>query len=263
VRGLADNLRQQGVRVVLAPLVGASEVAAFSALRTGANVAMQGLATVMHPLTPELMRYAGSRDRALTRDTFLLVWLVMLLAMVPTVILAQAFLPLVFPLWTQGKAHFDAPLFALLSGAVLVFGAVQPAAALVAGNNLLKAQLGSALLAGGVAVGGIFVLTPHWGLRGAAVALLAAEISSAIWLERAAIRWMRQVGLEWPKAAALKVKLALLGTFGVLAAMALDAARMRLWGSAGLALGALALVYGGKEFIMALRLIWMRFRQRR
>jgi O-antigen/teichoic acid export membrane protein len=263
VRGLADNLRQQGVRVLLAPLAGAAEVASFSTLRTGANVAMQGLGTVMNPLTPELMRYAGSRDRARTRDTFLLVWLVMLLAMVPTVILAQAFLPLVFPLWTQGKAHFDAPLFALLSGAVLVFGAVQPASALVAGNNLLKAQLGSALLAGAVAVGGIIVLTPHWGLRGAAGALLVAEICSAVWLERAAVRWMREVGLEWPREAAWKVKLALLGTFGVLAAMALDPTRTYLWGVAGFVAGALALGWGGHEFKQALQLAWSRVRERR
>ena len=49
-KSLFENVRQQGVRLVLAPLAGPVGLAAFSTMRTGANVALQGLNTIINPL---------------------------------------------------------------------------------------------------------------------------------------------------------------------------------------------------------------------
>ncbi|RYE13496.1 MAG: hypothetical protein EOP45_21095, partial [Sphingobacteriaceae bacterium] len=69
-----ENLRQQGVRIVLAPLSGVTALAAFSTMRTGANVALQGLNTITNPMIPDLMRFLQQRDQARSEAAFGTVW---------------------------------------------------------------------------------------------------------------------------------------------------------------------------------------------
>lgn len=195
---ILENARQQGIRIVLTPLAGPVGLAAFSTMRTGSNVALQGLNTVTNPLMPDLMRFLHDRDQVRAEGAFGTVWTVVVLALAPGVVILQAVIAPLFAIWTQGKIHFDPTLFATLSLSVLVYAIVQPAMAVVLGNNLIKEQLAVSIAGAVVVIGGVIILVPMIGIVGASIALLAAEIVAGAGYIYYAKRWLRQNALHWP-----------------------------------------------------------------
>jgi O-antigen/teichoic acid export membrane protein len=105
---------------------------------------------------------------------------------------------MLFPIWTRGKIAFDPALFSMLSTGVLVFALAQPAAAVIAGNNLPRSQLAVSVLAAVITVGGMLLFVPMYGIRGAAMALLAAEIINLLCYVVRATAWMRDNKMRWP-----------------------------------------------------------------
>lgn len=198
IKYMLEMIRQQGARLILAPLSGAAEMAAFATMRTGANVALQGLNSITNPLMPELMRFIVARDQGRMEASFATVWLVVLGLMTPVVIVLQAFAPWLFEVWTHGKIPFDPMLFSVLSMSVLVYGAAQPAMAVAQGNNLIRPQLIISFVAGAIALVGMFSLIPRMGIRGAGFALLAAEIAALVGYLAVSSSWLRRFGLVWP-----------------------------------------------------------------
>ncbi len=197
-KSILENIRQQGVRVVLAPLSGSAQLVAFSTLRTGANFALQGLNTVTNPLMPELMAFLRQKDQSRTEASFSTIWLVVLIFLAPGVVFLQAFFEPLFLLWTKGKVPFHPLLFSLLSTGVLVYAVAQPAISVIRGNNLLRPQLIISVVAAVIVVGGMLVLVPLTGIAGAGFALLAAETAAAVMYTIAAKKWLSNYGLQWP-----------------------------------------------------------------
>jgi O-antigen/teichoic acid export membrane protein len=198
-KSLFEIVRQQGVRLILSPLSGAAGLAAFSTIRTGANVALQGLNTIMHPLMPDLMRFLHERDQPRSEVGFGTIWVVLIAFMAPGVVILQAIIEPFYLIWTQGKIPFDPTLFAVLSVGVLVYAVVQPAMAVVIGNNLIKPQLTLSALAAVIVAGGTFAMVPFIGILGAGVALLAAELVSSYGYIIHAKRWLGENELVWPR----------------------------------------------------------------
>jgi O-antigen/teichoic acid export membrane protein len=196
---LLENARHQGVRIILAPLVGVTGIAAFSTMRTGANVALQGLNTVIHPLMPELMRFLHQRDQERSEAAFGTIWIVVVAIMAPAVVVAQVIMEPLYHIWTRGHVQFDPLLFGILSLTVLVYAVVQPAMAVVIGNNMLKPQIVLSALAAIVVIGVMYLLVPRFGIIGAGVALLAAEVTATMSYMFFAQRWLRKNGLTWPQ----------------------------------------------------------------
>ncbi len=197
-KSLLENVRQQGVRLLLAPLAGATGLAAFSTMRTGANVALQGLNTIIHPLLPDLMRFLHDRDQPRSEAAFATVWIVVVAFMSPGVVILQTIIEPFYVFWTKGKIPFDPLLFAFLSLGVLVYAVVQPAMAVVIGNNLTKKQLGLAAAAAAVVLVVLGALVPVIGILGAGIALLLAEITAGVGYMRYAQKWLGENNLFWP-----------------------------------------------------------------
>ncbi len=198
-KALFENVRQQGVRLVLAPLAGATGLAAFSTMRTGANMALQGLNTIVNPMLPDLTRFLHDRDQARSEAAFATVWIVVVAFIAPGVVVLQIVIEPLFLFWTQGKIPFDPLLFALLSLGVLVYAVVQPAMAIVIGNNLTKVQLWLSAFAALTVLVLLCILVPMIGIIGAAIALLVAEIVAAVGYKIIAERWLMENNLRWPK----------------------------------------------------------------
>ncbi|MGC3942939.1 MAG: hypothetical protein QM762_00110 [Chryseolinea sp.] len=197
-KSILENARQQGVRLIMAPLAGATGLAAFSTMRTGANVVLQGLNTIINPLVPDLMRFLHERDQERSEAAFATIWIVVVAALAPGVVILQGLFEPFFVFWTKGKIQFDPALFALLSMGVLVYAVIQPAMAVVLGNNMTQKQLLLAALAAVVLFVLLGTLVPLIGLPGAGVALMAAEITAAIGYRKYAIKWLKENGLKWP-----------------------------------------------------------------
>jgi O-antigen/teichoic acid export membrane protein len=198
-KSLFENIRQQGVRLILAPLSGPAGLAAFSTMRTGANVALQGLNTIINPLVPDLMRFLHDRDQQRSEAAFATIWIVLVALMAPGVVILQAFVEPFYLIWTQGKIDFNPLLFALLSLGVLVYAVIQPAIAVVVGNNLTKTQLHLTALSGVIVLGVLIALVPLIGILGAAIGLLLGEIVAAVGYKIYAKRWLRENDLLWPR----------------------------------------------------------------
>lgn len=200
-KSLFDNIRQQGARLVLAPLSGTVGLAAFSTMRTGANVALQGLNTITNPLMPDLIRFLHHRDQNRTEAAFGAIWIVVIALMSPGVVILQVFVEPLYTWWTDGKIAFDPLLFAVLSMGVLVYAIIQPAMAVVTGNNMLKPQVLLSLLAALIVIGGTFALVPVLNILGTGLALLTSEIVISAGYYFYAKQWLHRNGLVWPKQA--------------------------------------------------------------
>lgn len=198
-KGLLENVRQQGVRLVLAPLSGASGLVAFTTMRTGANIALQGLGTITSPMMPELMRFLNEKDQKKIEAAFGTVWFVLVAFLAPGVVMLQAFVEPLYTFWTRGHVPFDATLFAVLSLGVLVYALAQPAIAVVTGNNILRPQLLIAALSALVVVSVMFVFVPKIGILGAGIGLLGAEMVDTYLYKLTARKWLVANGLKWPK----------------------------------------------------------------
>ena len=152
-------------------LAGPVALAAFSTMRTGANVALQGLNTIINPLLPDLMRFLHDRDQPRSEAAFSTIWIVSGSIYGTGRRNLQIFIEPFYVYWTQGKIAFDPLLFALLSLGVLVYAVVQPAMAVVIGNNLTKTTIALiAAVAGVILFAVLIVLVPIIGILGAAIA---------------------------------------------------------------------------------------------
>ncbi|MBC3788545.1 lipopolysaccharide biosynthesis protein [Spirosoma utsteinense] len=218
---ILESLRQQGVRLVLAPLTGVVGLVAFTTMRTGANVALQGLNSITNPLMPDLMRFLHQRDQARSESAFGTVWIIIVAIMAPAVVVLQAFVEPFYIAWTRGKVPFDPWLFATLSLSVLVYAVVQPATTVVIGNNLLKPQLFISLVGATTVVVCIYILVPHIGILGGGVSLLTAEIFTTVGYVIVAKRWLQQNGLVWPMRSFLIVVTSVIVSGAIMAVMIL------------------------------------------
>ena len=198
VRITLDNFRNQGIRIVLAPLAGAAEMATFSTMRTAANVAMQGLNTIANPMLPELMRFLGNREGDKAVLSLSTVWIVVLALLTPAILIFQVVAPWAFEAWTHGKMEFDPLLFAMLSVSVLFYALAQPAAAIAQGNNLLGVQVFMSILSAAVLGIGIIGLYPLLGMRAAALVLALSEFSNLVGYTWVSQRWLKQNSMIWP-----------------------------------------------------------------
>ncbi|MBS1608190.1 MAG: hypothetical protein JSS98_03250 [Bacteroidetes bacterium] len=194
-----DNFRQQGVRLILSPLVGVINLTIFSTIRTAANVVQQGLLTITQPVLPELMRFIKEKNQQKTEIAFDTVWIVLVVFLSPFVVILQAIAEPLFLIWTKNQIPFNAPLFAVLSISILIYAFAQPAFSISLGNNLLSKQITVSLITSIVISGGIVGLTPFIGLLGTGISLLLAEISAAIAYNIFATRWLQNNNLVWPK----------------------------------------------------------------
>ncbi|WP_157618517.1 lipopolysaccharide biosynthesis protein [Spirosoma spitsbergense] len=200
-RYFLENFRQQGVRLLLSPLAGASGLAAFSTMRTGANVALQGISTITYPLMPDLMRFLKNKDQSKMQVAFDTIWLVVLIILSPAVLVAQTIAPYLFALWTKEQITYDPYLFAILSLSVLVYGFSQPATAIITGNNLLKVQVKVSLVSSLIVILGMLILIPIMGLIGVGISLLVAEVVVAIGFQFYAKKWLMFNEMFWPSKA--------------------------------------------------------------
>lgn len=202
-RIILENTRQQGVRLIVAPLSGINALAAFSTMRTMSNFALQGLNTITNPLMPELSRFLHQRDQERMESAFGTLWVVLIIILAPSVLVLQAVVEPLYHVWTRGKLPFDPFLFAFLSLSVLVYALEQSAMAIIVGNNLLKAQLFVSAVVAIIVIAGIYFLLPSIGIVAAGIALLGAEIFATVGYRLYAEQWLKKNGLKWPKKAYL------------------------------------------------------------
>jgi O-antigen/teichoic acid export membrane protein len=243
IQQASETLRQQGMRLVLAPLSGTAEMTNFSTVRVGVNAVLQGFTAISTPLIPELMRYVRQRDQEKIESSFATLWILVVAVIIPFSFLLQFFAGDLFALWTGGKIPFDPVVFALLTFGTLLFAISQPALLLVRANNLLRIQLLNGVSAALVLLTAMFLTVPSIGIRGAALATSLAEIVSALTLIGAASSWLNANSLRFPQVQFRLVACSLM--LAVIAYLAVQTQSVWKWGIAILVIPAYAAVLVG------------------
>lgn len=193
-----DNFKQQGLRLVIAPLAGISSMTSFSTIRTVSNIVHRGVTTIAIPISPELMRFIRSRDQMKSEALFNTIWMIVIVLIIPGSIVLQFVAESAFSIWTRGKIIYDPVLFSLLSSSILVHAIAQPAMSVVRGNNLLKEQLTYNAISVFLIVSLTALLIPLFGIKGVGVAILASEVTSLVLYFIRADHWLNNNGLHWP-----------------------------------------------------------------
>lgn len=190
-----EYMQQTGFRLLLLPFLGAAPLATFATHRTVANVAQQGIGTLVAPSQPELMRMIARHDGPRFIGIVALMGVVVTGLICPAFVVLQTAIDRIFALWTVGSIPYDAVTFALLSGSVLMYGLAQPSRAIVRGNNLVGAQMAISSIAAVILGLGAWYAIPAHGIRGASAALLVAEVVRAVLFAALARRWCVRAGL--------------------------------------------------------------------
>jgi O-antigen/teichoic acid export membrane protein len=197
-RTFLESFRQHGYRLLLGLFVGPIAVTTLATTRTLANVLYQGLATITAPILPELMRYVVDGDQDRIEGAFAIVWLSLFAFIIPGLLLLCLVGDQLFVFWTHGAIPFDPILFLMLLFVVVAFAAIQPALAILQGHNQVGWLISASLVAGAGLVLISIALVPFLALRGAGVALFAAELCAIAVLLPGAASVLRSRGLVFP-----------------------------------------------------------------
>ena len=225
-----ENLRQQGVRVFLITIVGLSQMTAFSTTRTISNVSLQGMSTVTNPVMPEFMRYLREHDGARVDSVMGFLLFLTVIVFAPILVGLQLIIPDIFLLWTRGKIEFDGFLFGLFSISLMVYAIGRPLFAIIQGNNLVKSQLIISTTAGLIAILGVIAMSSHFGIRGAAAALLFAEIVGCALALIYAVKWLSINRMQLPyRLFYLAFTSILMATFGILLMAAMPEEKLMIF----------------------------------
>jgi O-antigen/teichoic acid export membrane protein len=198
LQSFLEAFRQNGLRILLGAFLGPVAVTVFATTRTLANVLYQGLSSITSPVLPELMHYVLDHDQQRVEGTFAAVWLCLFVFLIPGILLLCLIGDKIMLFWTGGAFNFDPILFLMLLLVVATFAAIQPAIAILQGQNkvgwLVSASLLSAAAFGALSI----ALMPIFGLRGAGIALLGAEICGMAVMLKGAAQVLRRHALLFP-----------------------------------------------------------------
>jgi O-antigen/teichoic acid export membrane protein len=170
----------QGMTLVVGLILGPLAVAVFNPMRTLSRVALQLTDAVKNSVWPELSAAFGRKDWALARRLHRTAFQLSVLLATGTLILLALAGPRVFALWTHGRLQFDAATFNILLLAVLANSAWNASSSVALSANRHERMSLSYL---GLSVASIVIallLLPRIGLRGAAVAMLVADLGMSL-----------------------------------------------------------------------------------
>ena len=184
----AQAISLQGFTILIGTLLGPIAVTAFATLRTLSRLSYQAACTLARAVWPELSSAFGSGNLLLARQLHRQAFRFGLLISVLAAMLLWMIGPDVYLRWTRHAVPFDAGCFHVLLivslvGSLWYISSVVPMSA-----NLHFSIALNFLAVTLVSLGVARILTPQYGLAGAAVALLLADLSMCWMVFRAALR---------------------------------------------------------------------------
>ena len=193
----AQAISLQGFTILIGALLGPVAVTAFATLRTLSRLSYQGTCTLARAVWPELSSAFGSGNLLLARKLHRQAFKFGLLISVGAAMVLWSIGPYVYLRWTRHAVAFDANCFHILLivslvGSLWYISSVVPMSA-----NLHLSIALNALAVTVVSLGVARILTPQYGLTGAAVALLVADLSMCWMVFRAALRQTRDSAGEF------------------------------------------------------------------
>ncbi len=197
-KNILEQVRQQGVRVVLALLTNAANVTVFATTRTISNIMLQVGLTLTNPIIPELSSMVREKKTAQISGAFTLVWIVLAVLISPGALILAVFGGNLFHWWTHGKLVFDHWLLATLIASVVLTFAFMPAMLLARSQNdfarMTRVMLNSAVA---VVITMVATASSFRAVTGG-LGLLAGEAVVYVMITAESKRLMSILSVVWP-----------------------------------------------------------------
>jgi O-antigen/teichoic acid export membrane protein len=187
---VSNILSIQAILMVVGHVFGPVGVVTFSTARTISRSVLQVLALINASVWPEISAAFGTGSLALVRKLHRTSCQLSILACVGTTVLVAVFGNRIWHLWTLGKLQTDPVLLNILLLQMLL-GAFWYTSSLVPiainkHEGIAKIILGASCLA--LALAYVLMKVPYLGLRGAAIALVVADLITAAVVLRTSLR---------------------------------------------------------------------------
>lgn len=200
-KAASEHTRQQGLRVVLAANFAAPQIAAFSTVRTIANVVQQAGSTFFGPALPGLSKSLAAGDEHGVRTVLGLLDCIAVLVAVPLLMVLQLLAPHFYMAWTRNSLPYDGLLFALASTVVLVAANYSSYMAYAISANRVKVIALTSLTSAVVLVAGLSMFVRGHGLWAVMLVLILCEGVVGVMLHFWCSAGLRDAGMRWPRRA--------------------------------------------------------------
>lgn len=174
---LANGLQQSasnGLLLLGALFLSAPQIAVFAALRTAANLVMQGSTILVHPLMPEFIRYRETRAGTKLGNSIRAAWLIGTTATCLGLAVGLPLAQRLIEAWTDRTLPWEPELLALLLLAVTLRQWSHPLHSYLHATNQIAGQLVTEFIRAGAAFGWV-AFTRGGGVESLGWALLLGE----------------------------------------------------------------------------------------
>lgn len=208
--GLLQQFSLSGLVILIGAIKGPVIVPAFTTIRTFSNLYAQVTNVFLAPLAPDLSRFHVNNEPEKLVSAFAVCWLINGILINLTIILSLIFIEPLYLFWTRGEIAFSLPLYLTVSFSVVLLSFGAPIVAYLKAINSLGPLLSITIARGLLVFGGAAFLVPIYGLSGAGMALLIAEIPASIILplwhtRRVVAGWFFQRSTLWALVSAIFV----------------------------------------------------------
>ena len=185
---LGQALNLQGTLQAVSYALGPVAVVVFGTTRTVSRVAMQMVQMINFSFEPEFARSYAQRDIGLIRTLHRRACQMALILSVSMVMITIAAGPFLLTHWTHGKVPPSRPLLSILLGVVILFSLWSTSSAMLTATNQHKRLAAVFIGATGAVVVVTWFMAHHFGLYGAAGALLLTELLMNLYVLPATLR---------------------------------------------------------------------------
>jgi len=196
---LLDAFSNNGLLTIISAVLSPALVPPFSTVRTITNTANQGVALIMHPLDPDMIRYRARNEFSKLYEVFGVCWASAGSAINFGLCSLPLFIAPLYRLWTHGKLSFSFPLFFVLALSVAFRTFGHPVLSFLQAINALKEQAKISIIRAALVISLSLALIHPFGLIGVGVALAISEFVGAAALPTwYALRTCRANGAPFP-----------------------------------------------------------------
>ena len=189
---LSVLFKEQGVRLILAPMLGNIQMVGYVAMRTASNFMKQIFSTFTNSIKIEFIDYINEKNEKHFLNTYLSVYFILSLIIIPFAFFFQIIAPTIFEIWTRDKIIFDPILFGSMTISFLIMIFYNPATMIISGKNLYKKDLLISIFTSIIFILLLIFLLKTFSIRGAGYSLVILEIISCLLTFYFANKWLRK-----------------------------------------------------------------------
>lgn len=179
---LGEALNIQGMRMVVGLVLGPVVVAAFTSIRTLSRIALNPILRVARLTEPEMSHAFGAGSHDLMRKLFVRSSQLTLWSVLPTCMVLWFVGEPLLNMWTRGQIPLDAPLYALLLLASVANSLWVTALTVSFATNRHEGTALFYAVTQCVTLLLTFIFTHQFGIAGAGLGLIVAEIALMLWV---------------------------------------------------------------------------------